>query len=91
MDKPYTNRAEKVLELAQTEAERLSHTYLDTSHLLIGLMEEGQGIGAIVLKNLGIGLSGVRSELERVIQAGEAEMDAKIAARGGVPPASHGS
>lgn len=58
-----TPRAKKVLELAVDEARRLNHHYIGTEHLLLGLIREGEGIGAGVLEELGIGLQRVRREV----------------------------
>jgi len=62
-----TPRAKKVVELAVDEARRLSHHYIGTEHLLIGLMREGEGVAAGVLESLGITLDKVRAEAGRVI------------------------
>jgi ATP-dependent Clp protease ATP-binding subunit ClpC len=58
-----TPRAKKVIELAVDEARRLNHHYIGTEHLLLGLIREGEGIGAGVLEDLGIGLQRVRREV----------------------------
>ena len=62
-----TPRAKKVIELAVDEARRLSHHYIGTEHLLIGLMREGEGVAAGVLESLGISLDKVRAEAGRII------------------------
>src|SRR5438876_11040790 len=58
-----TPRAKKVMELAVDEARRLNHHYIGTEHLLLGLVREGEGIGAGVLESLGVNLEEVRSEV----------------------------
>ena len=63
-----TPRAKKVIELAVDEARRLSHHYIGTEHLLIGLMREGEGVAAGVLESLGVGLEKVREETNGIIQ-----------------------
>ncbi len=60
----YTDRVQKVLMLAEKEARRLGHNYIGTEHLLLGLIQEGQGVAAQVLQSLGIGLEKVRQEVE---------------------------
>jgi ATP-dependent Clp protease ATP-binding subunit ClpC len=63
----FTPRAKKVIELAVDEARRLHHHYLGTEHLLLGLMREGQGIGAGVLESLGVSLEKVRAQTMQVL------------------------
>ena len=53
----FTNRARKVLSLAQEEAQRFNHNYIGTEHLLLGLVREGDGVAAKVLSNLGVELN----------------------------------
>ena len=67
----FTERARKVLTLAQEEAQRFNHNYISTEHLLLGLVAEGDGIAAKVLSNLGIELTKVRSSVEFIIGRGE--------------------
>ena len=62
-----TPRAKKVIELAVDEARRLNHQQIDTGHLLIGLMREGEGVAAGVLESLGVSLDKVRAETSRVL------------------------
>ena len=62
-----TPRAKKVIELAVDEARRLSHHYIGTEHLLIGIMREGGGVAAGVLESLGISLEKVRAETTRIL------------------------
>ena len=63
----FTPRAKKVIELAVDEARRLHHHYLGTEHLLLGLVREGQGIGAGVLESLGVSLEKVRAQTMQVL------------------------
>jgi len=67
----FSERARRVLTLAQEEAQHLNHNYIDTEHILLGLVREEEGVGAKVLGNLGVGLSKVRSAVEFVIGRGE--------------------
>src|ERR671939_358760 len=63
----FTERARKVLQLAQEEARRLNHHYIGTEHLLLGLVREGEGIAAGVLESLGVSLDKVRSQVIYVL------------------------
>ncbi len=63
-----TPRAKKVIELAVDEARRLHHSYLGTEHLLLGLLREGEGIGAGVLKSFGLSLQEVRAHIIQVLK-----------------------
>jgi len=67
----FTERAKKVLVLAQEEAQRFNHNYIGTEHLLLGLVREGEGIAAKVLSNLGVELNKVRSAVEFIIGRGD--------------------
>ena len=62
-----TPRAKRVIELAVDEARRMSHHYIGTEHLLIGLMREGEGVAAGVLESLGVTLDKVRAETQRLL------------------------
>ena len=62
-----TPRAKKVIELAVDEARRMSHHYIGTEHLLIGLLREGEGVAAGVLESLGVTLDKVRAETQRLL------------------------
>ena len=64
----FTDRARKVMALANQEAQRLDHSHLGTEHILLGLVKEGSGVGANVLKNFGIDLRKVRVEVEKLAQ-----------------------
>jgi ATP-dependent Clp protease ATP-binding subunit ClpA len=63
----FSERAKKVLTLAQEEAERSHHSYIGTEHLLLGLMREGNGVAHQVLQNLGVDITQVRQTVESVI------------------------
>ncbi len=67
----FTERARRVLILAQEEARGLNHNYIGTEHLLLGLVREREGVGAKVLGNLGVELSKVRSAAESIIGRGD--------------------
>jgi ATP-dependent Clp protease ATP-binding subunit ClpA len=67
----FTERARKVLLLAQEEAQRFNHNYIGTEHLLLGLVREGDGVAARVLNNMGVQLPKVRSAVEFIIGRGE--------------------
>jgi excisionase family DNA binding protein len=69
----FTKRARTVLELAQDEAHRLEHDYIGTEHILLGLVREGDGVAARVLRDRGIDLSTLRNAVESVIGRGEHE------------------
>ncbi|MCC7398629.1 MAG: AAA family ATPase, partial [Planctomycetes bacterium] len=68
---PFTPRAKKVLELSLEEASQLSHNYIGTEHLLLGLIRENEGIAAQVLMNLGVKLDEVREEVLEFLGASE--------------------
>ena len=67
----FTERARRVLTLAQEEAQRFNHNYIGTEHLLLGLVREGDGVAAKVLSNLGVDLNKVRSAVEFIIGRGK--------------------
>jgi len=67
----FTDRARKVLTYAQDEAQRFDHNYIGTEHLLLGLVREGEGVAAQVLKNMGLELAKVRSAVEFIIGRGD--------------------
>src|SRR5256886_4215326 len=67
----FTERARRVLTLAQEEAQRFQHNYIGTEHLLLGLAREGEGVAAKVLSNLGVELNKVRSAVEFIIGRGD--------------------
>ena len=68
---PFTPRAKKVLELSMEEASQLSHNYIGTEHLLLGLIRENEGIAAQVMMNLGVKLDEVREEVLEFLGASE--------------------
>ncbi|MBA2277940.1 MAG: ATP-dependent Clp protease ATP-binding subunit [Chloroflexia bacterium] len=74
----FTDRARKVLTLAQEEAQRFSHNYIGTEHLLLGLVREGDGVAAKVLANMGVQLPKVRSAVEFIIGRGESMIMGEI-------------
>ncbi len=67
----FTERARKVLNLAQEEAQRFQHNYIGTEHLLLGLVREGEGVAARVLADLGVELHEIRSAVEAIIGRGD--------------------
>ncbi len=66
----FTDRARKVMQLANQEAQRFNHEYIGTEHILLGLVKEGSGVAANVLKNLDVDLRKIRMEVEKIVQAG---------------------
>lgn len=74
----FTERARKVLTLAQEEAERFNHSYIGTEHLLLGLIREADGVAAVVLSNLGVEIQKVRSSVELIIGRGERQISGEI-------------
>ena len=74
----FTERARKVLTLAQEEAQRFNHNYIGTEHILLGLVREGEGVAAKVLANLGVELEKVRSAVEFIIGRGERTVRGEI-------------
>src|SRR5205809_5649006 len=81
-DLPYTSRAKKVLELAMGEARDLSHGYVGTEHLLLGLLREEKGIAAQVLTDAGVNLDAARAETLRILGT-------EMPQGGAQPPASN--
>jgi ATP-dependent Clp protease ATP-binding subunit ClpC len=80
---PYTPRVKKVLALAAKEAKALNHTYVGTEHILLGLLREGDGVAARVLKNLDIDIEQTRQEILK-------ELDPNLAAQEEQPPGAEG-
>ena len=74
----FTDRARKVLTLAQEEAQRFNHNYIGTEHLLLGLVREGDGVAAKVLANMGVQLPKVRSAVEFIIGRGDSMIMGEI-------------
>ena len=73
----FTDRARRVVVLAQEEARLLNHNYIGTEHILLGLIHEGEGVAAKALESLGISLDGVRAQVEAII------------GQGGIAPSGH--
>jgi ATP-dependent Clp protease ATP-binding subunit ClpA len=67
----FTDRARRVVVLAQEEARMLNHNYIGTEHLLLGLIHEGEGVAAKALESLGISLEAVRQQVEEIIGQGQ--------------------
>ncbi len=66
----FTDRARKVMALANQEAQRFNHEYIGTEHILLGLVKEGSGVGARVLKNLDVDIKKLRLEVEKLVKRG---------------------
>jgi ATP-dependent Clp protease ATP-binding subunit ClpC len=73
----FTDRSRETMVLANHEARRLNHEHIGTEHILLGLVREGSGIGVNVLKNFGIELAQVRSEVEKVLGRGRGKATAR--------------
>ena len=74
----FSERARRVLSLAQEEAQRFNHNYIGTEHILLGLVRETEGVAARVLSNLGVDLNKVRSAVEFIIGRGERPAQGEI-------------
>lgn len=75
----FTDRARKVMQLANQEAHRFNYRFIGTEHILLGLVKEGTGVGAHVLKNQGISLPALRAEVEKsVLSAPEAPVPGRL-------------
>jgi ATP-dependent Clp protease ATP-binding subunit ClpC len=83
---PYTPRVKKVLDLARREAKNLNHTYIGTEHLLLGLLREGDGIAAQVLRNLDVDIEEARSRVLKELDPNFGNEESSIPA-GEKPPA----
>jgi ATP-dependent Clp protease ATP-binding subunit ClpC len=68
----FTDRARRVVVLAQEEAQMLNHNYIGTEHLLLGLVHEGEGVAAKAMESMGISLEAIRSQVEEIIGQGQA-------------------
>ena len=66
----FTDRARKVMALANQEAQRFNHEFIGTEHVLLGLVKEGSGVGATVLKNLDVDIKKLRLEVEKLVKSG---------------------
>ena len=87
---PFTPRAKKVLQLAVAEAQALNHTYVGTEHILLGLLREGEGVAAQVLRNMNVDMETVRAEVLRELDPnfeGESEPAAHAPAKEGTEEA----
>ena len=86
---PYTPRVKKVLALASKEAKALNHSYVGTEHLLLGLLREGEGVVAQVLRNLDVNLEKARNEILKELDpnfgGGEEEEEGESEGGGGAP------
>jgi ATP-dependent Clp protease ATP-binding subunit ClpC len=67
----FTDRARRVVVLAQEEARKLNHNYIGTEHLLLGLIRESEGVAAKALESLGISLDAVRQQVREIIGQGQ--------------------
>src|ERR1044072_8010109 len=85
-DLPYTSRAKRGLELAMSEAQELSHSYVGTEHLLLGLLREEKGIAAQVLTDAGVNLEAARAETLRILGTEMPQGGAQQASTGSAPP-----
>lgn len=66
----FTDRARKVMQLANQEAQRFNHEYIGSEHILLGIVKEGSGVAANVVKNLDVDLQRIPQEFERIVQRG---------------------
>jgi ATP-dependent Clp protease ATP-binding subunit ClpC len=82
---PYTPRVKKVLALAGKEAKALSHSYVGTEHILLGLLKEGEGVAARVLKSLEIDIERTKNEIQKELDPNFTPTDPE---EGGIEPAS---
>ncbi|MBI5206964.1 MAG: ATP-dependent Clp protease ATP-binding subunit [Candidatus Firestonebacteria bacterium] len=71
MYETFTQKAKKVLTISRKEAIRFNHDYIDTEHILLGLVEDGEGVAAIALQNLGIDMESIKIEIEEMITYGD--------------------
>ncbi len=74
----FTDRARRVVVLAQEEARMLNHNYIGTEHILLGLIHEGDGVAAEALESLGISLEAVRQQVEEIIGRGQQALSGHI-------------
>jgi len=81
----FTDRARKVIMYGKQEAQRLGHNFLGTEHILLGLVKEGTGVAANVLKALGVDLKRIRAEVERLVQSDPAASQAQQMKPAGEP------
>ncbi|MSZ17159.1 MAG: hypothetical protein F2615_02725, partial [Actinobacteria bacterium] len=71
MFEKFTDKARRVVVLAQEEAKLLNHNYIGTEHILLGLIHEGEGVAAKALESLGINLDSVRDQVQEIIGQGQ--------------------
>jgi ATP-dependent Clp protease ATP-binding subunit ClpC len=81
----YTPRAKKVIELSIDEARKLSHTYVGTEHILLGLIREGEGVAARVLANMGVSLNKARQQVLQLLGGDAAELSQDKESAAGTP------
>ena len=74
----FTDRARRVVRLAEEEARMLSHNWIGTEHILLGLIREGEGVAAKALESLGISLEAVRRQVEEMIGRGQQAASERI-------------
>src|SRR5881396_757130 len=74
----FSDRARRVVVLAQEEARMLNHNYIGTEHILLGLSHEGEGVAAKALESVGVSLGAVRSQVEEIIGRGQSEPSGHI-------------
>jgi len=86
---PYTPRVKKVLALAQKEAKALNHTYVGTEHILLGLLREGDGVAARVLKNLDVDIEQARQEILKELDPNFVAQEEQAAGEQAEKPAGH--
>lgn len=73
----FTPRAKRVLELALDETRRLGHNYVGTEHILLGILREGEGVGAQILRNLGLDIEAVRNKLYEILNESSSRAENK--------------
>src|SRR5713226_8862737 len=83
---PYTPRVKKVLALASKEAKALNHTYVGTEHILLGLLREGDGVAARVLKNLDVDIEQTRQEILKELDPNFATQEEQASGESGEKP-----
>ena len=74
----FTDRARKVMQLANQEAQRFNHEYIGTEHILLGLIREGEGVAAAILTNLNVDLEEIQQKIEGTVKKGKAAAAAGI-------------
>jgi len=81
MFEKFTDKARRVVVLAQEEAKLLNHNYIGTEHILLGLIHEGEGVAAKALESLGINLDAVRDQVQEIIGQGQQAPSGLLAQR----------